>query len=169
MKLSFLILAHCQLSSKTPMRLEHQRGTAVSLYEQSPPKRADSIFLFLLFPPNRTMLKILLPHRGLILKDPRYLSLPIICRTKISQSKKKKKLKEKCSLTTLLQALTRIKSRLWQHTFLGACEKSLNSVTMLSSKIKIQRFAEIQRRQFLSKYVGSRFTFRLQELMLSLN
>lgn len=168
MKLSFLILAHCQLSSKTPMRLEHQRGTAVSLYGQSPPKRADSIFLFLLFPPNRTMLKILLPHRGLILKDPRYLSLPIICRTKISQ-RKKKKLKEKCSLTTLLQALTRIKSRLWQHTFLGACEKSLNSVTMLSSKIKIQRFAEIQRRQFLSKYVGSRFTFRLQELLLSLN
>ena len=168
MKLSFLILAHCQLSSKTPMRLEHQRGTAVSLYGQSPPKRADSIFLFLLFPPNRTMLKILLPHRGLILKDPRYLSLPIICRTKISQ-RKKKKLKEKCSLTTLLQALTRIKSRLWQHTFLGACEKSFNSVTMLSSKIKIQRFAEIQRRQFLSKYVGSRFTFRLQELLLSLN
>ena len=168
MKLSFLILAHCQLSSKTPMRLEHQRGTTVSLYGQSPPKRADSIFLFLLFPPNRTMLKILLPHRGLILKDPRYLSLPIICRTKISQ-RKKKKLKEKCSLTTLLQALTRIKSRLWQHTFLGACEKSFNSVTMLSSKIKIQRFAEIQRRQFLSKYVGSRFTFRLQELLLSLN
>lgn len=166
MKLSFLILAHCKLSSKTPMRLEHQRGTAVSLYGQSPPKRADSIFLFLPFPPNRTMLKILLPRRGLILKDPRYLSLPIIC--KISQSKKKK-LKEKCSLTTLLQALTRIKSRLWQHTFLGACEKSLNSVTMLSSKIKIQRFAEIQRRQFLSKYVGSRFTFRLQELLLSLN
>lgn len=90
MKLSFLILAHCQLSSKTPMRLEHQRGTAVSLYGQSPPKRADSIFLFLPFPPNRTMLKILLPRRGLILKDPRYLSLPIICRTKISQSKKKK-------------------------------------------------------------------------------
>ena len=168
MKLSFLILAHCQLSSKTPMRLEHQRGTAVSLYGQSPPKRADSIFLFLLFPPNHTMLKILLPHQGLILKDPRYLSLPIICRTKISQSKKKKNSKKNV-LWPLLQALTRIKSRLWQHTFLGACEKSFNSVTMLSSKIKIQRFAEIQRRQFLSKYVGSRFTFRLQELLLSLN
>ena len=167
MKLSFLILAHCKLSSKTPMRLEHQRGTAVSLYGQSPPKRADSIFLFLPFPPNRTMLKILLPRRGLILKDPRYLSLPIICRTKISQSKKKKNSKK--NVLWLLQALTRIKSRLWQHTFLGACEKSLNSVTMLSSKIKIQRFAEIQRRQFLSKYVGSRFTFRLQELLLSLN
>lgn len=95
MKLSFLILAHCKLSSKTPMRLEHQRGTAVSLYGQSPPKRADSIFLFLPFPPNRTMLKILLPRRGLILKDPRYLSLPIICRTKISQSKKKKKTQRK--------------------------------------------------------------------------
>lgn len=84
MKLSFLILAHCQLSSKTPMRLEHQRGTAVSLYGQSPPKRADSIFLFLPFPPNRTMLKILLPRQGLISKildifpfllsaEPRYL------------------------------------------------------------------------------------------------
>lgn len=168
MKLSFLILAHCQLSSKTPTLLEHQRGTAVSLYGQSPPKRAILFFLFLPFPPNRTMLKILLPRRGLILKVPRYLSLPIICRTKISQSQKKN-LKEKCSLTTLLQALTRIKSRLWQHTFLGACEKSLNYVTMLSSKIKIQRFAEIQRRQFLSKYIGSRFTFRLQELLLSLN
>ena len=169
MKLFFLILAHCKLSSKTPMRLEHQRGTAVSLYGQSPPKRADSIFLFLPFPPNRTMLKILLPRRGLILKDPYIYPFPLSAEPRYLKAKKKKKLKEKCSLTTLLQALTRIKSRLWQHTFLGACEKSLNSVTMLSSKIKIQRFAEIQRRQFLSKYVGSRFTFRLQELLLSLN